>query len=227
MLNDSFVATKIRYEREEGELEEFKRLLKLKRNISGEEIIIKWNSLRKMQNELEIPSLHPIKQHYYFHQKLIEIQTELDLPFTDFVQLNQLYIEFKALRSILGLHDTTPISDIIPLFQMQYNMESKDSNIGSDSLLYKILLFHKISPQKKPADKQVRSAIEHNIDRVLFEILVSYGPLSRSELVQLTGKPRTSIYDSLKRLMLKGFVVKQYEKRSATGRPTTLFDVLI
>ena len=34
-----------------------------------------------MQEELELPSLYPIKQHYYFFQRLIEIQEALNLSF--------------------------------------------------------------------------------------------------------------------------------------------------
>ena len=115
MFNNGVISPKIDSKGRNEELDELRRLLKLKSNISENEINETWYSLRKMQKELEIPSLHPIKQHYYFHQKLEEIRIALDLPFTDFIQLNQLYVEINALRGLLDLHTTTPVSDIIPL----------------------------------------------------------------------------------------------------------------
>jgi hypothetical protein len=208
-------------------LEELKRLMSLKDNVSPSEITETWLSLQQMQKDLEIPSLFPIRQHYYFYQKLQEIKIALDLPFTDFIQLNQLYIEISTLRKILGVYDTTPVSEIIPLIQKHYGDKKSSLNIGSDSLLYKILLFHKVTAIPNTSTSQERPPIVHNLDRVLFEILVSYGPLSRPELVELTGVPRSSIYDSLRRLIFKKFVIKYPERRSPRGRPTTMFDVLI
>ena len=227
MFNNGVISPKIDSKGRNEELDELRRLLRVKSNISEDEINETWNSLRKMQKELEIPSLHPIKQHYYFHQKLEEIRIALDLPFTDFIQLNQLYVEINALRGLLDLHTTTPVSDIIPLIQRQHSKKNSSIDIGSDSLLHKILLFHKTIARQNSIENQERPLLAHKIDRVLYEILVSYGPLSRPELVQLTGIARSSIYDSLRRLMFKGFVFKNFEKRSRTGRPTTLFDALI
>jgi hypothetical protein len=37
---------------------------------------------------------------------------------------------------------------------------------------------------------------------------------------------RSSIYDNLQRLIVRGFVVKYSEKRSLTGRPTNVFEVI-
>ena len=100
---------------EQKELKDLRRLLSLKDNISNKLIIQTWYSLKKMQQELELPSLYPIKQHYYFYQKLEEIREALNLTSTNFAQLNQLYIEIVTIRELLGLPETTPMSDILTL----------------------------------------------------------------------------------------------------------------
>lgn len=74
---------------------------------------------------------------------------------------------------------------------------------------------------------QERLPLANDLDLVIFEILKAYGPLFRSELVQLTNASRSTIYDSLQRLVFRGFATQFSEKRSPVGRPVTLFDVVI
>jgi len=66
--------------------------------------------------------------------------------------------------------------------------------------------------------------LTHDLDRIIFAVLQSEGPLTRTQLVQLIGAPRSTIYDSLRRLMLKGYVESFYEQRSSQGRPKTFFE---
>jgi len=210
-----------------NELKDLRRLLSIKGNNSEEIVIRTWNFLKKMQKELEIPSLYPIKQHYYFYQKLEEIRKALNLPFRNFPQLNQLYIEITSIRGLLGLPETTPISDIISLVQRESLEKFASLNISYDSLLLKILLLHSTSNKQNSTLVQERTSSIQKLDHVLFEILKAYGPLSRPELVELTGVPRSSIYDSLQRLILKGLLLQYSEKKSRIGRPTTFYDVII
>lgn len=66
--------------------------------------------------------------------------------------------------------------------------------------------------------------LNHDLDRIIFAVLQSEGPMIRAQLVRLIGAPRSTIYDSLRRLMLKGYVESFYEQRSTQGRPKTFFE---
>ncbi|MHA2167208.1 MAG: helix-turn-helix domain-containing protein [Candidatus Hodarchaeales archaeon] len=268
------------------ELNDLRNLLRLRGIISEEKIITTWKSLKKMQEELGLPSLLPIKQHYFFYKQLIEIKKVLNLSFAadkeeikkqieeakteikyhelkkaseilkqaslsisrlgtkeqetkkltedatsevkiDFGQLNQLYIEIKTLCEFYKLPDFTPTFDVITMIKKLSLENLSKIGFGSDSLILKVLLFNLTSNKQEIVNVQERLTIDKDLDRELFDILVAYGPLSRPELVELTGIARSSIYDGLKRLMMKGFVVQYSEKRSYTGRPTTVFDSLI
>ncbi len=212
---------------DQNELRSLRKLENLKNDTASEVVINTWYFLKKMQEELEIPYLYPIKQHYYFYQKLEEIRKALNLSSSDFIQLNQLYIEITTLREILKLPETTPISDIISMIRKEPLTKIASLGVKYDSLLLKVLLLQSTTVKSNATDPQKRLTIVNDLDRVLFEVLKSYGPLSRPELVELTGIARSSIYDSLRRLMVKGFVVQYSEQRSYTGRPTTVFDALI
>ncbi|MFX0014480.1 MAG: helix-turn-helix domain-containing protein [Promethearchaeota archaeon] len=273
-------------ESSDKELEELKNLLSLKGMDSEENVLTTWKSLQKMQEDLGLPSLYPIKQHYYFLQKLIEIQNVVNLSFAadeedikkiiddaisdikeknlknaseklkyasdsisrlgtkekeakkltedaiqeikiDFKRLYQLYIEINTLRQFFKLPETTPMLDIITMIKRQSLQELASLGIGPDSLILKVLLFNLTSTKQKVSQAQEQLKITKDLDQDIFQILVAYGPLTRPEMVQLTGIARSSIYDSLQRLIAKGFVVEYKEKRSHTGRPTTVFDALI
>lgn len=66
--------------------------------------------------------------------------------------------------------------------------------------------------------------LNHDLDRIIFAVLQSEGPLTRAQLVRLIGAPRSTIYDSLRRLMLKRYVESFCEQRSSQGRPKTYFE---
>jgi hypothetical protein len=266
----------------EEELKELRNLLSLKGMDSEKNVITTWKSLQKMQKELELPSLYPVKRHYYFFHRLIEIQEALNLSFaadkedikkiindaiseikeknlktaseklnhasnllsrvgtkeketkkltedasqeitTDFKQLYQLFIEIDTLRQSFKLPETTPILDIITMIKKRSLQELALIGMDSDSLILKVLLFN-LTPTSQVEDEL---KITRDLDHILFQLLVAYGPLTRPEMVQLTGIARSSIYDSLQRLIVKGFAVEYKEKRSHTGRPTTVFDARI
>lgn len=53
----------------------------------------------------------------------------------------------------------------------------------------------------------------------LYDIIKLVGPVSRTELVNLTGIPRTTIYDAVEVLIYKGLVEKYSIQTRRKGRP--------
>ncbi len=212
--------------REENELKDLKRLLEMKREFSEDRVKETWNSLKKMQEELELPSLYPMKRHYYYYLRLEEIKNVLALFSTDFLQLNQLNVEINGFCEFLELPVTSSISKVIGLIRKKSLEELMALETCTDSLLLKFLLLQR-STKKVNYALDDRRVLVHELDRKLLEILLSYGPLTRSELVEVTGVARSSIYDSLRRLEFKELITKYSDRRGSTGRPMTLFDALI
>ncbi|MFX0125231.1 MAG: helix-turn-helix domain-containing protein [Candidatus Hodarchaeota archaeon] len=71
--------------------------------------------------------------------------------------------------------------------------------------------------------EKARPAIVHEIDRKILKIVQVEGPLTRSKLSTITGIPRSTLYDSLWRLIVKGYVKNYSENRKHRGRPRTYF----
>ena len=63
-------------------------------------------------------------------------------------------------------------------------------------------------------------------DNIVLSILKNQGPKTRAELVTLTKIPRSTLYDSLLRLILKDKVIKYSEKPDGPGRPKVFFKSL-
>ena len=73
--------------------------------------------------------------------------------------------------------------------------------------------------------RKEKPTIKHEIDRNILEIVRKEGPLTRSKLVSSTGIARSTLYDSLIRLIVKGYVISYPEDRKHRGRPKTYFSV--
>lgn len=71
-----------------------------------------------------------------------------------------------------------------------------------------------------------KQSIVHELDREILKILEKEGALTRSKLVSLTGIARSTLYDSLLRLMLKGYIASYSEDRRLRGRPKVFYKVL-
>ncbi|MFW9906168.1 MAG: helix-turn-helix domain-containing protein [Candidatus Thorarchaeota archaeon] len=82
------------------------------------------------------------------------------------------------------------------------------------------------SSKLTPTEDKARPAIVHEIDRKILEILRIEGPSTRSKLSKLTGIPRSTLYDSLWRLIVKGYVKDYSEDRKYRGRPRTYFSAV-
>lgn len=63
----------------------------------------------------------------------------------------------------------------------------------------------------------------NNTDNIVLNILKKNGPKTRAELVSITKIPRSTLYDSLLRLILKDKVIKYSEKPDGPGRPKVYF----
>lgn len=60
----------------------------------------------------------------------------------------------------------------------------------------------------------------------LLKILKEKGPLTRTELMEITGVPRTTLYDKLVKLILKGKVRKISVKGNGRGRPKVYYETI-
>jgi len=61
------------------------------------------------------------------------------------------------------------------------------------------------------------------IDRMIIDVLQSYGPMTREELVKKIKKPRTTIYDHLVKMNIKGIVEKYSVITKKRGRPKVYY----
>ncbi|MFX0171785.1 MAG: helix-turn-helix domain-containing protein [Candidatus Hodarchaeota archaeon] len=77
--------------------------------------------------------------------------------------------------------------------------------------------------RSKSIDKRGKPTIVKELDRKILKILQKEGPLTRPRLMSITGIPRSTLYDGLWRLILKGYVVSYSEDRKLRGRPKTFF----
>ncbi len=73
--------------------------------------------------------------------------------------------------------------------------------------------------------REDKPAIKYEIDRDILDILRKKGPITRSNLVSTTGIARSTLYDSLTRLIVKGYVISYPEDRKHRGRPRTYFTI--
>jgi len=69
--------------------------------------------------------------------------------------------------------------------------------------------------------------ITNTVDELVFGLLKKHGSVTRSKLVEITGLPRTTLYDSLIRLIIKGFVRKFNEDRNLRGRPKVFYQLSV
>ena len=65
-----------------------------------------------------------------------------------------------------------------------------------------------------------------NIKEYLFKIIAEKGPITRSELKNLTGIPRTTIYDTIVKLMLDEQIKKFSVPSKKRGRPRVFYEII-
>ncbi len=64
------------------------------------------------------------------------------------------------------------------------------------------------------------------LQKELIDVLEENGPMTRSQLVNRTGEPRTTIYDNLMRLSKYNLVKKFPRPRNTRGRPPVFFKLI-
>ena len=74
---------------------------------------------------------------------------------------------------------------------------------------------------------EIESDIALPLDEHLFAILLNFGPQSRNDLVKLTKKPRTTVYDHLIKLILDDKVVRFSKSGKKPGRPKVYFRAIL
>lgn len=65
-----------------------------------------------------------------------------------------------------------------------------------------------------------------NIKEYLYKTIAKNQPITRPELVKITGIPRTTIYDSLIKLILAEEVKKYSVHNKKRGRPRIFYEVV-
>jgi predicted transcriptional regulator len=65
------------------------------------------------------------------------------------------------------------------------------------------------------------------LDTKVYDLLLQKGPATRSQLSKSTGVARSTLYDSLLRLSLKGMVKKYSDSdHNSRGRPKVYFEAI-
>ncbi len=64
-----------------------------------------------------------------------------------------------------------------------------------------------------------------NIKEYLFKIIADKGPITRSQLTGMTGIPRTTIYDTIVKLMLDEQIRKYAVPSKKRGRPRVFYEI--
>ena len=81
------------------------------------------------------------------------------------------------------------------------------------------------SDRRKSSEFSISDVLGTPVDGIVYGVLQKYGPATRAMIVELTGLPRTTLYDALIRLMLKGYVRKFTEERNRRGRPKVFYQL--
>lgn len=64
-----------------------------------------------------------------------------------------------------------------------------------------------------------------NIKEYLFRLIAEKGPITRSDLTYMTGIPRTTIYDTIVKLMLDEHIKKYSIPSKKRGRPRVFYEI--
>jgi predicted ArsR family transcriptional regulator len=62
-----------------------------------------------------------------------------------------------------------------------------------------------------------------DIQKSILKALSTHGPLIRGQIVGITDIPRTTVYENIQKLMLKGIIDESPKKIEGIGRPNVVY----
>lgn len=85
---------------------------------------------------------------------------------------------------------------------------------------------------KSRQEKQATTVVKYKPETALgigdyiIKLLKTKGTLTRGEITTLSGIPRTSVYDTLTKLLLSGIVEKYIDRDGRRGRPRIYYQLV-
>ena len=79
--------------------------------------------------------------------------------------------------------------------------------------------------QLRSSDISSRIQSTNPVDITIYQVLSEHGAQTRAGLIRLTGIARSTIFDCLLRLMLKGHVKKSAPLMGGPGQPQVYFEL--
>ena len=190
-------------------------------------------------------------EHYAFHVLNQHLFTEHEAFDVQFLQL----LHFERLPPLETIHSPCILDEFVNCLMEHYNQhvlftaynetqtfhtifsgckqimsEDSKSEIESPSL---VNLSFDTTEAKKPlsagsqtSKSQKRAIFAKARDEIIYATLVTTeGGMTRSELATITGMPRSTIFDSLERLILRGLVKRSSQHLAVVGHPKVYFEV--
>jgi len=115
-----------------------------------------------------------------------------------------------------------------------WDLEKKYFDKISDGLssVHKVPEIPKSLPESKEEEthyiKYVKLKVSQEYhNKLVYDVLRKHGPCTRPFMSSLLHIPRSTIYDALKRLEIKGMISKERKRiTSKFGRPNTVFSII-
>ena len=120
-----------------SQLSELKLHLKLMNDASEHELTAKWNIIKHMQADLDLPDL-AVEDLVEIFTRLEEVRETFKLKSVTFNNLNDILIEVDEVRQILNISRDLPLEEVVPMISS--DVIASLCNDG-DSKLVKLLRY--------------------------------------------------------------------------------------
>ena len=97
-----------------SQLSELKLHLKLMNEASEHELTAKWNIIKHMQADLDLPDL-AVEELVEIFTRLEEVRETFKLKSVTFIHLNDILIEVDEVRQVLNISKDLPLGDVVPM----------------------------------------------------------------------------------------------------------------